>query len=76
MNPVRQTIVCFVVMIACAFVGGFVIGNNVTHDSRANGSCVSPCVVSFGDNMEEDQFCIDYRGDGTLYVWRDNDTRC
>lgn len=38
--------------------------------------CNAPCIVYFGQNMHEDQFCIDYRGNGTLKVWRDNDTVC
>lgn len=51
---------------------------NDVHAQRGGivGRCNAPCVVQFGAKMHEDQFCIDYRGNGTLRVWRDNDAEC
>jgi len=49
------------------------------NDAQSRGDiarCHAPCVVRFGGAMHEDQFCIDYRGNGTLRVWRDNDAEC
>lgn len=39
-------------------------------------SCFAPCVVKFGARMHEDQFDFDYRGDGTLFVWRCRGVAC
>jgi hypothetical protein len=40
---------------------------NVSH------SCTAPCVVSFNvDDMYEDMFDFDYRGNGTVRVWQVN----
>lgn len=45
-------------------------------DAAVAHNCVAPCVVTFRQPMREDMFCIDYRGNGTLRVWRDADTEC
>jgi hypothetical protein len=39
-------------------------------NERKQASCTAPCVVHFKGQMAEDNFKIDYRGDGTLRVWK------
>lgn len=36
-------------------------------DWQHDGDCTAPCVVHFSKPMAEDNFKIDYRGDGTRY---------
>lgn len=68
-------------MIAVIIAFGVVVLFNMPDANSARNVhpknwCNAPCVIYFGERMHEDQFCIDYRGNGTLRVWRDNDTVC
>ena len=62
------------IVIGVLIVGAVIVDANASPER--NRWCNAPCVVYFGENMYEDQFCIDYRGNGTLRVWRDNTGRC
>lgn len=39
--------------------------------------CIAPCVVVFTTpDVQEDEVCWDFRGNGTIRVWRDDDADC
>lgn len=52
--------------------GGAMFFAGLAHKPE-NHSCNAPCVIKFEQPMHEDQFCIDYRGDGTLKTWKEDE---
>jgi hypothetical protein len=48
---------------------GVYAANELSKDSSDN-TCDAPCTVVFPENMEEDEFKIDYTSEKKLQVWR------
>lgn len=66
----------FYALVLALFLVPIGMGIAALTDQRHEQSCTAPCVVEFGPNMHEDEFCLDYRGDGTLRVWRQHVDEC
>lgn len=62
---------CLILMVVLLLVGTVAVVTRPAESKSRPHHCNAPCVVHFGPDMHEDEFRIDYRGNGTLRVWKE-----